>query len=92
MREVWDIAPMCQCPLGIQTMRREGWISMYSNEFDCFAHAISIVPYLFNRMNCLPLSMLRSVGIMVEIHAISHCREVSHRKTFSDYQPDAEAA
>ena len=71
-------------------MRREGWLSVYSNEFDCFAHAISIVPYLFILMNCLPLSMLRSVGIMVEIHAIKHCREVSCRKKFSDYQPSAE--
>ena len=73
-------------------MRREGWLSVYSNEFDCFAHAISIVPYLFILMNCLPLSMLRSVGIMAEINAIRHYREVSHRKQFSDYQPDAEAA
>ena len=65
---------------------------MYSNEFDCFAHAISIVPYLFILINCLPLSMLSSVGIMIEIHAIRHYREVSRRNIFSDYQPDAEAS
>ena len=73
-------------------MRGEGWLPVYSNEFYCFSHAISIVTYLFIIMNCLPLSILRSNGIMVEINAIRHYREVSQRKKFSDYQPAAEAA
>ena len=61
-------------------MRREEWLPVYSNGFDCFANAISIVTYLLILMNSLPLSMLHYVGIMVEIHAIRHLREVSHRK------------
>ena len=36
---------------------------------------------VFIIFNCLPLSMLRYVGIMVEIHDIRHYREVSRRKS-----------